>query len=279
MTNKLINYLTFIIFTLIFITSLLLLSPEKSYSQFRTLDIAVTHKISDKSKPGDIVSLTGKDGELEPSKVAYDQKMFAVVVQFPAFVIRTIDTNPVSRTGVSLVNVTTLGGPIQIGDFITSSPIPGHGQKAENLGGYMLGIALEDFTEKKGTPMDYEKGKVYKGQMKVEIGIGPASPTLIKASGGLFGTLKQVASALTYNLLINKDNEKIIRYFIAALVAVIVIFINFNTFGKNITKGIEAIGRNPLAKVSIQSMIVANVILIALVSLGGIVLSLAIISL
>ncbi|OGG03430.1 hypothetical protein A2W14_05320 [Candidatus Gottesmanbacteria bacterium RBG_16_37_8] len=256
-----------------------LTSPSTIYAQFRTLNIAVTHPISDEAKPGDIVSLTGKDGLLEPSVVVYDQKMFGAVVDSPAFVIRTLNTYPVARSGVAYINVTTLGGPIEIGDFITSSPIKGHAQKADNLGGYMLGIALSKFTEKDGQPFDYQKQKIAKGQIKVEVGIGPASPTLQKAAGGLFGTFKQLLSALIYNIKTSKQAEKIIRYIIAALVAVIVVWINFNAFGKNITKGIEAIGRNPLAKMSIESMIIVNVVLIALVSIGGIILSLAILSL
>lgn len=253
--------------------------PTSAMAEIRTLNIAVTHPISDTAKPGDIVSLTGKDGLLEPSVETYDQKMFGVVVDSPAFVIRTLDTYPVARSGTAYVNVTTLGGPIEIGDFITSSPVKGKGQKADNTGGYMLGVALETFDEKKGKEETYEKETIYSGQIKVEVGIGPASPTLMKAAGGLFGTFQQLVTALLYNIRTSKQVEKIIRYIMAALVAIIVVYINFNTFGKNITKGIEAIGRNPLAKMSIQSMIIANVVLIALISIGGIILSLAILSL
>jgi len=46
-----------------------------------------------------------------------------------------------------------------------------------------------------------------------------------------------------------------------------------------VTKGIESIGRNPLAKTTIQTMIIINVVLIGLVSLGGIILSLTILAL
>ncbi|OGG05487.1 hypothetical protein A3D05_01485 [Candidatus Gottesmanbacteria bacterium RIFCSPHIGHO2_02_FULL_40_24] len=261
------------------LVSLLFLFPPKTLAQFRSLNLAFTLPISDKANPGDIVSLTGKEGTLEPAAVEYDQKMFGVVVESPAFVVRTLDTHPVARSGVSFVNITTLGGPIKIGDFITSSAVNGHGQKADNFGGFMLGVALSDFDEKDGENYDFQDKKIKKGQIKVEVGIGPASPTLLKSSGGLFGTFKQLLSALAFNIRTSKQTEKIIRYIMAAMVAVIVIFINFNTFGKNITKGIEAIGRNPLAKMSIESMIIVNVVLIALVSIGGIVLSLAILSL
>lgn len=263
----------------LFLIILIFVPARPAIAQFRSLDIAVTHSLSDTAKPGDIVSIAAESGILEPAKIAYDDKMFGVVVETPAFVIKTADSLPVSRTGVAIVNVSTLAGNINPGDFITSSSIPGHGQKADNLGSYMLGIALEKFDQGTGTETDFANRKIYIGQMRVEIGIGPASPVLIKASGGLLGTVKQIAASLLYNISVSRNFEKIIRYIVAALVSVVVIFINFNTFGKNITKGIEGIGRNPLAKFSIQSMIVVNVVLIAIVTLGGIILSLAILSL
>ena len=111
------------------------------------------------------------------------------------------------------------------------------------------------------------------------VGIGPASPALIKAAGGLFGTLKFLLSSLAFNIRTGEQAEKIIRVIIAAIIVLVTVLINFYTFGRNITKGIESIGRNPLARVSIQSMIILNIILIAVVSIGGIILSLVIISL
>ncbi|KKS95864.1 MAG: hypothetical protein UV73_C0013G0009 [Candidatus Gottesmanbacteria bacterium GW2011_GWA2_43_14] len=269
------NSLTIILFSAFLFFSW----PQEIFSQAGNLDIAITRPVDGSAKPGDILSLTGQNANLAPASVSFDEKMFGVLVEDPAFLIKTATGSPVARTGIVNVNISTLGGPIKAGDYITSSPLKGHGQKADNLGGYMLGVALQDFDEKNGTKENFENQAIAKGQIKTEIGIGPASPTLIKASGGLLGTLKQISQALMFNIKTSRNAEKIIRYVIAGLVAVIVIFINFNTFGKNINKGIEAIGRNPLAKVSIQSMIVINVILIAIVSIGGIVLSLAILSL
>ena len=87
------------------------------------------------------------------------------------------------------------------------------------------------------------------------------------------------SSSFLSNIATSRQAEKIFRYFLAASVAIISILVSLFFFGKNVTKGIEMIGRNPLAKVPIQSMILVNVLIIAVIALGGIILSLIILSL
>ncbi len=243
-------------------------------------NVAATLRISDdKVVDGDILSLTKENESLERSKIPYDEKLYGVAVANPMMVFRTRDSLPVVRSGEAEVNITTLSGTIAIGDFITSSPIEGKGQKATDMTGYVVGVALANFTEADGTPLDFDNKRIYQGKVRVSVGIGPASPVKVQAAGGIFGTFKFLVSSLLYNIQTSKEAAKIIRYILAALVAVVTIFVNLFTFGKNVTKGIESIGRNPLARVSIQSMIILNIVLIALVSIGGIALSLVIISL
>lgn len=246
----------------------------------RQFNIAHTLAILDpEAADGDIVSLTGTDQTLERSKVSYDERMYGVLVANPVMVYRTLDSLPVTRTGEAYINVTTISGPIAVGDYITSSPIPGKGQKAPEISGYMVGVSLMAFDGSSGQPVEHE-GKSYQmGKIKIAVGIGPASPVVIKAAGGVLGTLKQIIAAVLFNISVSKDLEKILRYIIAAAVATAITYTGYRAFGVNITKGIEAIGRNPLAKVTIQSMIIVNVVMLLLVSLGGILLSLAIVSL
>ena len=252
-------------------------AQQQSETQF---NIAHTLAISDpEAADGDIVSLSVGDGSLVRTTKAYDEKMYGVLVQNPVMVYRTLDTLPVTRSGDVFINVTTMGGPIAVSDYITSSPIAGKGQRASELNGYMIGVALSSFDGTDGTPVD-NGGKSYQlGHVKVAVGIGPASPVVIKAAGGVLGTLKQIVTAVLYNISVSKDLEKIIRYLIAAIVATAIVYTGYRAFGVNISKGIEAIGRNPLARVTIQSMIIVNVIMLLLVCLGGILLSLAIVSL
>jgi hypothetical protein len=272
--------ISFFIFHLLLLLYYFFLFTSKSFAQNPEFNVATTLNISDKeATDSDILSLTTTPETLERSKVAYDDRIYGVGILFPTMLYRTRNTLPVVRSGTTYVNVSTINGPIKTGDYITSSVLPGKGQKATEYNGYMVGIALADFDEKMGSPMDYEKKKIYTGKVLLSVGIGPAAPVKIQAAGGMFGTFKFLITSFIYNLQTTKEGVRLVRYFLAALVAIATIIVNFKTFGKNVSKGIESIGRNPLAKVSIQSMIILNIALIAIVTIGGIVLSLVIISL
>jgi len=248
---------------------------QLQYNIARTMVIEDTAAVD-----GDIVSLTTKNETLTRSSKSYDERMYGVLVADPVMVYRTLTTLPVTRQGDAYVNVTTMGGPIVVGDYITSSPIVGKGQKAEGLTGYMLGIAMTNFDGTGATDSAQFGGKTYQaGRIRTSIGIGPASPVISKAAGGVFGTLKQIATAILFNISTSKQAERIIRYILAVLIAVIIFYISYRTFGRNVTKGIEAIGRNPLAKSSIQAMITLNIILLIVSCIAGVALSLVVISL
>jgi hypothetical protein len=245
-------------------------------------NIARTLAIDDKNAvDGDIVALSlTKKETLIRSIMIFDPRMYGVLIANPVMVYRTLPTIPVTREGDALVNVTTLGGSITIGDYVTSSPIPGKGERAEGVAGYMLGIALDNFDGKGASQSADYKGKKYPiGKIKVSIGIGPASPLITKAAGGILGTLKQLATAIMFNISTSKQTERIIRYILAILLVIIIIYISYKTFGRNVTKGMESIGRNPLAKGTIQTMITLNIILLAISCIAGVALALVIISL
>jgi len=263
-----------------FLISYFIVYPTLIHAQDDDFNLAHTMDIEDKEAvSGDVMSLAEKNQTLVRSKTINDAKMYGVLVSDPIMVYRTRDTIPVARTGDVWVNVTTMTGPILVGDYVTSSPVAGKAQKADTLTGYMLGIALTAFDGKEGAQINHEGKTLTSGKILVSVGIGPASPVQVKAAGGLFGTFKQLLTALLFNIGQSKLFDKWLRYIIAALVALLSIYISFRTFGRNIQRGIEAIGRNPLAKMSIQTMIIMNAVLIGVVSLGGIILALAILSL
>jgi hypothetical protein len=251
------------------------------YAQVLQFNIARTITIDDAAAgDGDIVSLSNKNETLVRSTKAYDERMYGVLIADPVMVYRTLPTMPVSRNGDAMVNVTMLGGAIEVGDYVTSSPITGKGQKAEGFAGYMLGVALTGFDGKNATiSADFQGKKYPAGQVKVSVGVGPASPVLTKAAGGILGTLKQLATAIMFNISTSKQTERIIRYILAVLIAVVIFYISYRTFGRNVTQGIEAIGRNPLAKNTIQLMITLNIILLAISCIAGVALALVVISL
>jgi hypothetical protein len=273
------QWLGFVFFVLLFLQISLRVHPV--FAQVWQFNIARTISIGDPNAvDGDIVSLGTKNETLIRATKAFDTRMYGVLVADPVMVYRTLPTLPVTRNGDAMVNVTMLGGAIDVGDFVTSSPIAGTGQKAEGLAGYMLGVALTTFDGKGASASAEYQGKKYAiGKIKVSIGIGPASPVMSKAAGGIMGTLKQLATAIVFNISNSKQAERIIRYILAILIAIVIFYISYRTFGRNITMGIEAIGRNPLAKNSIQAMITLNIILLAISCIAGAALALVIISL
>lgn len=251
------------------------------FAQGVQFNIARTIPIEDKAAiDGDIVSLSPKVESLIRSTKSFDERMYGVLNVDPMMVYRTLKSLPVAKQGEVMMNVTTLGGAITVGDYVTSSEIAGKGQRAEGLAGYMVGVAMGNFDGKNASQSADFKGKKYPmGRVKVNVGIGPASPVITKAAGGILGTLRQLATAIMFNIAASKQAERIIRYILAILIAVIIIYVSYKTFGANVTKGMEAIGRNPLAKGSIQAMITMNIILLVISVIAGVALSLVVISL
>lgn len=253
---------------------------QSANAQITSSGIANTYLIEGDILDGDIVSLIPGSDKLTRAIVEYDEQMFGVIVLNPEIVYRRVDEGlPVMRHGEAFVNITTLNGDILSGDYITSSSVPGFGQKATELAGFVLGKALTSFTATEGAQVRVKDTNVASGQVKLALGIGPASPVQVRASGGVFGTVRFVTSSLFSTIATSRQAERVVRIILAAFIAVLTIFVNFRTFGRNITKGIEGIGRNPLARGTIQSMIILNIILIGGVTLGGILLSLIILSL
>lgn len=248
-----------LVFILLFITFIKLAHAQETFYVASTFELA-----DPEIKPGDIIS-RNNEGKLVRSTVNYDTNLFGVVVDTAPVVFRTSGTGkPIARSGDVKTNVTTLGGPIAIGDSIASSTIAGKGQKAGNSSGYILGIALEAFDGKEITT----------GTINVMLAIGPGK---LSKSGIVANFTDQIGSLFLKNIQTAENTQQIFRYIVAGIISIAAFFIGFSAFGKNITKGIEAIGRNPLAKQQIQAMIILNVVLIALVAIAGIILSLAII--
>ena len=257
----------------------LLVGAMSVHAQVSEFTVAQTLDITDAAaKGGDVMCLDGPKQALTRCVRASDQTMYGILVEKPVAVYRTRDKIPVAREGIVVINVTTLSGSIRAGDYLTGSPIAGKGQKSPELTGYMVGVALESFDGKNGTAVQYDKKQYMGGQIKAVIGIGPSSPILTKAAGGFFGRLQQLAGSFIFNVRSEKTTDKLIRYILALLLITVVTWVNFRSFGNNVTKGIEAIGRNPLSKVSIQSMIVINTVVLVIVEVAAVALCFLIIT-
>lgn len=264
----------FFIFTLCVLNFALYASP--TYAQNQGLEATSVYTVPDnEANEGDIVTAT--ENGLTRAQKSFDNKIFGVIVDQPILVYRNSDIKgkPVVRSGVATVNVTTLNGSIQYGDYITSSSIAGKGQKALESG-YVLGIAMGNFDGSGAETVNGPNGKIALGKVAVAIRIEYAELTNPRFAGRLFGF---ISSSFLENIQDPKKLGEIIRYIAAGLVVLLSFTFGFLTFSRSIAKGIEAIGRNPLAKSAIQISILMNIFLLVLTGIIGIIASILIIRL
>jgi hypothetical protein len=159
---------------------------------------------------------------------------------------------PLLTSGIATVRVSGQAGNIVEGDFITTSLTPGVGQKAIR-NGYVVGVAIENY--------DTEDPNAI-GQIQILINIHPES----KISGTRGNLIQFIRSGLAVPVL---EPIEALRYLLA--IAMILISFTFGMiyFGRASRAGIEAIGRNPLAKKVIQITVILNVVLtLAIIGVG-----------
>lgn len=240
------------------ILSALFASASPLFAQQKAIEIANVYDIADKeAKNGDIlVNLEGKG--LHRAKEAYTNTLFGVLQDDPLIAYRNVDKTgkAVARTGIAEVNVTNANGPINKGDFITGSTIPGYGQKADQSG-YVLGSALTEFRGNASSQIEVDGKKISTGKITVALRIEYAEITNTRTPIRL---LNQINAALSQSI---EDPEKfgqIIRYGIAIFIILVTIIFGFMTVTNTIGKGIEAIGRNPVVKFDVNYPIRVNII-------------------
>lgn len=260
------------IITLTYILGSLLL-PFAVYGQSNDISIVSTYTIIDEEiESGDIISFDTVQNVFYRSKVTADSNMFGVIDEDPVVVFRSDKgTVPVAQSGAVLVNTTTINGHISIGEFVTSSQVPG---KAKRYGGEgdVLGVALEPLNSSvSSSTIQVGDTEVIAGKILVELKIGPPQ-------GGA-----NVIIGSPPSIVIQENNEivgpglvAIFRYLAAVIFAIGSLYLAFKYFGQNFTQGVVSIGRNPLAKSTIQAMVTLNVILILIVAVGSFFVSIVI---
>jgi hypothetical protein len=191
------------------------------------------------------------------SRTPYSKSIVGVVAKKAAlsFEARTKRSGylPVVSAGTTLVLVSGEGGPIKKGDLVTTSTLPGVGMKASHSG-YVLGTALESFS---GSSRE-EVGKI---PVAINVRYLYSKPQNLKES--LAGIL-----SLSW-LAAYEDPLVVFKYIIAVLSVVLAFVFGFFHFARVSAKGVEALGRNPLASKIIQLGIVFNVLIgVAIIASG-----------
>lgn len=249
--------------------------PTVHAQQSQGIEVTSVYEIADaETQEGDIISVT--DQGLVRSSIGFDPKIFGVIQEQPLLVYRTeTQGKPVVRSGIAQINVTTLNGPIKNGDYITSSQVAGKGQKAQESG-YVVGIALAGFDGTGAQNIDGPRGQVALGKIPVAVRIEYAELTNPRVAGRIFGF---IGTALLENISDPRQFGNVVRYIAAGLVLLLSFTFAFLIFARSIPKSIEAIGRNPLAKSTIQFSMIINIVLLVITGIIGIVASILIIRL
>jgi len=208
-------------------------------------------------KKGDIVSLKNK--KIFRSDTPYDENIIGVIGENPILIFgkETERSVPVVSYGKTLVRVTNQNGEIKKGDFITSSNKPGVGQKATESG-LVVGKALADFNEEEGLIPVFVNIQY--------LNLSPKRPTF----GGI---IQEILSALK----VPENVPEVLRYTFATFLAGMSFLFGFLFFLRTLREGIVGISRNPLAKRSIQTAMILNLIGISILTLAGIGLALFVI--
>ncbi|MFW6282804.1 MAG: hypothetical protein ACOC1P_02010 [Minisyncoccales bacterium] len=193
----------------------------------------------------------GEEGIVKSNK-AYSEDIMGVVVEESAVAFNKQGTSTllVASQGKAMVKVSNSNGKVEAGDYITSSDNPGIGQKATKSG-YVIGKALEN--------LEGEEGEI-----KVLLNIQEKKIGEIEGSGFF-----EKGLSLFKEVQRSDEFPKIARYLFAALVGGGSFLLGFISFVRTLQSGIEAIGRNPLAKRNIQLSLLINLLGIIILTGAG----------
>jgi len=246
------KYTTFIASAL-FLFALGVLSPISIYAQDTSVGTSISIPIVNSDvKDGNIITSTPNGYEL--TTIAYDSNIYGVYTEFPSIFLENMDdplTKPVIASGKANILVSSINGDIKENDLITSSAIPGVGQKATR-NGMILGTALQDYSNS-----DQE------ATGKILVAVNPHfNAAFTDSKTNIWETLRSAdPSALT--------QLTSLRYLLAAGIVLISLAIGFIYFGRVTSRGVEALGRNPLASRTIQLNLFLNLIMMIVIILVG----------
>lgn len=247
---------TALVIPIVLLLAFSILFPIPVLAQSKSVGTAISILISDKDvKDGSIISATPKGYMM--AVTAYDSNAYGVYTQSPAiFLQNTADnqTKPVTTSGKAEVLVSSTNGNIKKNDFITTSEIKGVGQKATR-NGMILGTALQDYSN---------SNKNAAG--KILVAVNPHfNASFEDTRTNVLEVLRNASDPTTLT------QSTSLRYVLAAALALMSFGIGFAYFGRITSKGVEALGRNPLASRMIQLNLILNLglmILIVAVGLG-----------
>lgn len=236
------------------------------YAEDLTLGVATTVPINDSNvNDGSIISNSSKGFTL--TQKPYDMSVVGVVVLNAAISLEATSPSdkvkryPIVYSGTTHILVSTINGPITKGDYITSSSIPGVGMRSTKAG-FVVAAAQENFTSK--NPKELKR-------IEAVLFMRHSAPRAT-LQRNLFDVANLSALAWT------EEPLTVFRYLLAGIVILLSFFLGFISFGRVAGRGVEALGRNPLAARVIQLGIALNVFITVAIIAAGILVAILILT-
>lgn len=202
---------------------------------------------------GSLVSLdASKTDYVEPASTVNGSRLVGIAVASDDSLL-AVDASEsltqVATSGNASALVSTLNGPIKVGDHVAVSPFNGIGMKSQP-GSHVVGLAQtafdgtsSDATAKEVTDKSGKKSEIKVGFIRISIATGTDNSAV--ASGAQLNALQKFAKSLTGHVV---STARLIISFIIMIVAFVslVVLIYASIYGS-----IISIGRNPLAKYAV----------------------------
>lgn len=260
--NKAVFFVTVVLVLLISFLSTTSYAPvladEVSYSVANYVDISGRNIVD-----GYIISSI--DSGFFVSNKPYDENVVGIVTTRPAISFVDSDTKdkyPLVTSGKAYVLVSAKNGPIKAGDPIATSDVPGVGMKATKPG-IIIGTALQEY--KPTNPQTIQK---------IELAISIRYYGQNAGETSIFDLFK-----LSLVSAANEQPPVFFKYITAGFVVIGSVMLGFYFFGQVASRGIDALGRNPLAGRMIQFGIVLNVVITVVTIASGLIIAIIILRL
>lgn len=231
--------------------------PQNVYS-YVPFTAATNIYLTEEPSVGSIVSF--EDNKYRLSNKPYDSKMVGVVVDQADIIVEEDDSVLANilmiNRGETNILVNGETGAIEVGDLLTASSVPGQAMKADK-DGIIVAVAMDTFDPVAGQDTSLIRGLV--DVRFTTLGDTFTADSIGRSDQGIMSTLKRSVSEI---LGLGKGGlagtSPIFRYTLATLVVAISFISGFMLFGRIAMRGVEALGRNPLARRTILMGIIMN---------------------
>lgn len=229
----------------------------------------ISHSYKSKSSitDGSLVSLDSQLADaVQPANTSNAQQLLGIAVASNDSLLAVDASNSliqVATSGTASALVSTLNGPIVVGDQVSVSPFNGIGMKA-TPGSHVIGLAQTAFNANSSDAVSQQvtdkSGKATQlqlGYIRLGIAIGTAST---QGSDANLNSLQKLAKSLTGHAV------STLRVMVSLAISLVAILALITLVYASVYGTIISIGRNPLAKYAIfrsLSSVISMVILIA----------------